>query len=426
MCDSVVAVGDETAGGTTLFAKNSDRKRDECQPLLQFAEAVHPPGAMLRCTHIEIPQVAETYRVLGHSPWWMWGFEHGVNEHAVAVGNHTVFSNEPIEETPGLIGMDLVRLGLERGRTAREAVEVIAGLLERYGQAGAALAPGESGYHNSFLVADPSEAWRLETTNRRWVARRTRRGGVSNHYEIAADWEIGARDLERFARAEGYWTNDERLDVAAAFRNPHVPSHLTSGRRSRSQALLDAAAGRHDVASFQRVLRDHAGAEAWNPGDATPGDEAYFTLCAHSEPVQWTTASLVAPLPRASDVSWPVWVSFGTPCTGIFVPVYLHGVIPAVLARGGESSEEESAWWVFRRLQDAAAPDLSRNTPILRAEWAKLEAELEGQRVETEEAARAAALYGDEDGARRQLTDFMSRSVTQVLERAGELAAKLA
>ena len=86
MCDSVVAVGDETAGGTTLFAKNSDRKRDECQPLLQFAEAVHPPGAMLRCTHIEIPQVAETYRVLGHSPWWMWGFEHGVNEHAVAVG----------------------------------------------------------------------------------------------------------------------------------------------------------------------------------------------------------------------------------------------------------------------------------------------------------------------------------------------------
>ena len=108
MCDTLVAVGDATASGATLFGKNSDRHRGECQPLLQFSEASHPDKSRVRCTHIEIPQVAETYRVLGHSPWWVWGFEHGVNEHAVAVGNLQVFSNEPIEERPGLIGMHLV------------------------------------------------------------------------------------------------------------------------------------------------------------------------------------------------------------------------------------------------------------------------------------------------------------------------------
>ncbi len=205
MCDSVVAVGQETASGTTLFAKNSDRKGGECQPFVQFAEASHPAAAKVRCTHVEIPQVAETYRIMGHSPWWVWGFEHGVNEHAVAIGNHTIFTNEAIEEKPGLIGMDLVRLGLERGRDAREALEVIATLIETHGQGGAALAPGAGGYHNSFLLADPAEAWILETSNRRWVARRAQLGAVSNHVTLGADWQISSRDLEPFARTRGWW-----------------------------------------------------------------------------------------------------------------------------------------------------------------------------------------------------------------------------
>ncbi len=121
----------ETRIGATVFGKNSDRSEHECQPFRQFPAAPSTrPVPRRRCTHIEIPQVAETYAVMGHSPWWVWGFEHGVNEHAVAIGNETVFSKEAIEERPGLIGMDLVRLGLERGRTAREALEVMATLIE--------------------------------------------------------------------------------------------------------------------------------------------------------------------------------------------------------------------------------------------------------------------------------------------------------
>ncbi|UCE87824.1 MAG: secernin-3, partial [Deltaproteobacteria bacterium] len=124
MCDAIVATAPETAAGITLFAKNSDRKPGEAQPFRQFPAASHPPGATVRCTHIEIPQLAETHRVMGHAPYWVWGFEHGVNEHRVAIGNLTVFAREPVEAEPGLIGMDLVRLGLERGRSARAALEV--------------------------------------------------------------------------------------------------------------------------------------------------------------------------------------------------------------------------------------------------------------------------------------------------------------
>ena len=427
MCDSVVAVGAETRAGLTLYAKNSDRLPGECQPFLQILEARHPPGAMLRCTHIEIPQVAETYRVMGHSPWWVWGFEHGVNEHGVAIGNQSVFSNEPLEERLGLIGMDLVRLGLERGRTAREALEVIATLIETFGQGGAAREPNGSGYHNSFLLADPDEAWHLEASNGRWVARRMTLGAVSNHLSIRADWEIGSRDFESFARSQGLWRNAERIDAAAAYRNPHVPAHISEGRQRRATELLEAGRGRHDVESFQKILRDHGeGGPVWRYGDGSPAQECYFTLCAHSEPVSWTTASLAAALPRERVGPWPVWISFATPCTGIFLPVYLHGVVPAVLTRGaGEEPEEDSAWWVFKRLQDAASVDPPRCAPLLRGGWRELEERMEAERGDVEGAARRAALGGDESRAARIVSDFMARNVEAALKRAEELRAEI-
>ena len=425
MCDSLVAVGGETASGTTLFAKNSDRKAGECQPFVQLPETMHPPRSVLRCTYVEIPQVAETYRVMGHSPWWVWGFEQGVNEHGVAIGNHTVFSKEPIEERPGLIGMDLVRLGLERGRDAREALEVIAALIETHGQGGPALAPGGAGYHNSFLLADPREAWLLETSNRRWAARRVRLGSASNHLSLGSDWEIGSRDLESFAGSEGWWRGGGRIDVAAAYRNPHVPPEISEGRRRRSDALLRAGRGRHDLDSMQRILRDHLdGGITWHPGP-TPAEERFFTLCAHSEPVHWTAASLLAPLPADRSAPWPVWVSFGTPCTGTFLPVYLDGVIPASLAHGGEEPAPDSAWWVMKALQDAASTDPVRHTPVLRESWADLEERIEAERLRAETAARRAAAAGDRDRAAAIATEFMAATVEHALKRADELRAHI-
>jgi dipeptidase len=426
MCDSIVAARGETRAGVTLYGKNSDRKPGECQPFVQYPEAHHPPGSALRCTHIEIPQVAETYRVMGHSPWWVWGFEHGVNEHAVAVGNHTVFSNESIEETPGLIGMDLVRLALERGRTARESLEVVASLLERHGQGGAALAPDAAGYHNSFVLADPKEAWHLETSNRRWVARRVSLHAASNHFSIGSDWDISSRDFETFAREEGYWEGPGRVDAAGAYRNPHVPAHISEGRHDRARALLASQKGGHDVASFARILRDHSeGGPLWTGTDAAPDEKRFFTLCAHSPPVHTTTASLIAPLPEERDTPWPVWICFGTPCSGIFLPVYLHGALPAPLARGGPEPEPDSAWWVFDALQSAAAADPPGCTTALREGWSDLERLVERQRADADRQAHADIEAGEPDTAAARLSSFMEESVGRVLERAEQLRARI-
>ena len=66
----------------------------------------------------------------------------------------------------------IIRLGLERGSTARESVDVITSLLGQYGQGGTCMEGGMWSYHNSFIVSDRSEAWVVETAGKYWAAER--------------------------------------------------------------------------------------------------------------------------------------------------------------------------------------------------------------------------------------------------------------
>jgi secernin len=62
--------------------------------------------------------------------------EMGVNECGVAIGNEAVFTREPYDRHPGLIGMDCIRRALERADTERRALDTIVELLDTYGQEG--------------------------------------------------------------------------------------------------------------------------------------------------------------------------------------------------------------------------------------------------------------------------------------------------
>ncbi|MGH9033247.1 MAG: C69 family dipeptidase, partial [Acidimicrobiia bacterium] len=123
MCDTLCAIG----GERTLFGKNSDRPVAEAQ--VAEVHTRRPGGGRLRTTYLDLDDPGAA-ALLGSRPAWMWGLEHGVNEHGVAIGNERLYTvDDPHAAAPALLGMDLVRLGVEGAASADEAVAVMTELL---------------------------------------------------------------------------------------------------------------------------------------------------------------------------------------------------------------------------------------------------------------------------------------------------------
>ncbi len=425
-CDSVVALGSLTTSGATIFAKNSDRiPDDECQPLVQSPVADHPAGSRVHCQYVEIDQVPHTYAALLSSPYWLWGAEHGVNEHGVAIGNHTIFTKDPVEDS-GLLGMDLVRLGLERGRDARSAIETIIGLIERHGQGGSGYVDKHWPYHNSFLVADPGCAYLLETSARRWALSKVDGGAAAtNHTTIDTDWDRLSDDCIAHAERKDWCdatSRNTRFDFAAAYRDLSVvPSVVSSGRYRVTSDALRSQAGRLDVKAFKRLMRDHfEDGEVHRPG-RQPDDERFFSVCRH-DAAGATTASMVVELHGSDRGPLVCWVALCNPCIGPYLPVFPAGRIPEALSRGGATPSNDSAWWRFKALLGAIACDYERNAARARAFWVEYESELE---VET--VCFVASLAGQDAATRTgRMTEFMAGVWSRTIDRLELLETRLA
>jgi len=142
-----------------------------------YPAADHQPGDLCEVYHYEngkllgtIPEMAHTYSVIQF-----------MNEHQVAIGETTFGGLDSLHTQPGAI-LDygsLMRIALQRSKTAREMIKVMTELVAQYGYA----TSGES-----FSISDANEAWIMEMIGKGkfekgavWVARLIPDGYVSGH-----------------------------------------------------------------------------------------------------------------------------------------------------------------------------------------------------------------------------------------------------
>ena len=376
MCDTLVALAGATASGTTLFAKNSDREPNEAHEVVAVPAADHRAGAEVRCTYLAVPQVAHTHAVLLAKPYWIWGAEMGANEHGVVIGNEAVFTRVPHEKDPGLIGMDLLRLGLERAESARTAIGVITELLERHGQAGDCGHEHPMRYDNGFLVADRSEAWVLETAGREWAARRVEgTTSISNAITTGGSFDRASGGLVSHAIAQGWAESRADFDFGAAYSDRLYTTFSDARvRQCRTADALAAEAGHLDLARAWAVLADHgARADAdpgWSPSEHPWGGLLGQTVCAHAGfgpvRVSQTTGSWVSELgPADGSVPDTHWVT-GTaaPCLSLRLPLWFDAVAAAGLPDTGPAPGHGyapgSLWWDHEDLHRTVLRDYGR------------------------------------------------------------------
>lgn len=402
MCDTFVALPNATSDGSVIFAKNSDREANEAQQLEFHKAKIYKPGVELACTYISIPQTKKTHAVLLSRPFWMWGAEMGANEHGVVIGNEAVFTKLPVTQKGVLTGMDLLRLGLERGKSAKEAKDVIIELLGKYGQGGISGYMDKSfTYHNSFIIADKKEGWVLETAGEFWVAKKIASYyAISNGLTIENEYDEIHDGAEAFARKKG-WVK-KTFGFASAYSDK-LYTRFSDCKLRQHQTTSFLAGNKITVPAAFTHLRSHH-QEPYNPATHLLSN----SICAHAgnpltRHASQTTGSLVVHLTSEKPIFWVTATS--APCLSMFKPVWFGShVLPNLDSTFAQKFDKSSYWWLFEELHREVLKDYNTRAPIVQKEQQLLEKALlelvyeegeQGFEVTTEAFSRSRNLNED-------------------------------
>lgn len=223
-CTNLIVGKKASKDGSVIISYSQD-DYGSFEPLRVIPAADHPAGTMHPLYHYEsnnylgeIPEVPHTYGIVGL-----------MNEFQLSIHETTYGGRAELTDTiSGLIDYgSLMVLALQRAKTAREAIQVMTELTEKYGYE----SEGES-----FSVADLNEAWILEMIGKGpgrkgtvWVAVRIPDDCISGHANQSRIHQfplkdkkncLYAKDVISFAREKGYFSGK---DADFSFADAYAP-----------------------------------------------------------------------------------------------------------------------------------------------------------------------------------------------------------
>lgn len=314
-CTTFMAQGSALKSGKgTIISKNRDQSAATLSEIGIQEHSRHTENEVYQAAYIDIPQVTETYKFIGSRTAGRWGYGMGINEFQVSVSDNDSTSRDILDFKKGLHDNDVVRLVLERARTAREGVDIVTNLVEKYGQAWNGI---------MFEIGDPNELWIVEVTGHRWAAKRyvntvTAR---SNQYQIGDDYDLCSKDLVSFA-IEQKWVKEgtQRINFRSVYgtlelypdnnnnfsKRPAVEKlYNTEMRYQRAMELLTKANGQIDAATLIPFTRDHYDTYKLPSGKVIDMHQVPFYS---SDLVDWYNREWIAKWPTKDTIETSMYI----------------------------------------------------------------------------------------------------------------------
>lgn len=445
-CTNLIATKGAMADGSNVvtYAADSHSLYGE---LYHQPAADHPKGAMRKVVEWdtgkplgEIPEVPHTYNVVGN-----------MNEHQLVIAESTWGGRKECMDTTGQAIIDygsLIYITLQRAKTAREAIDIMADLVDKYGYASS----GES-----FSIADKDEVWVMELIGKGsekgavWIAVRIPDGAISGHANQPRIRQVDFKDKQNvkyskdvvdFARKKGWYKGKDKdfsfadvyeqyeygtlrgcdARVWSFFRrfNKDADKYFAwvDGQSTEPMPLYIFPDRKITLAEMQERMRDHyedtpyamtedigAGPNhvpyRWRPMDYTVNGKTYT----HERAIatQQTGWSFVAQSrPQLPDpVGGLLWFGTDDANTCVYMPFYCGMTeIPWEVRQGNGDMNKYSDtanFWMTNRVANQAYHRYDLMIPDIRKVQGALESKYQSSRPETE--ARYVALFngGDTD-----------------------------
>lgn len=463
-CTNLIVGKNASADGSTIVSYSAD-SYGLFGELYHYPAATYKKGTMLDVYEWDtgkylgkIEQARQTYNVIGN-----------MNEYQVTIGETTFGGRPELADSTGIIDYgSLIYIGLQRSRTAREAIRIMTDLVQEYGY----YSEGES-----FTIADPNEIWIMEMIGKGpgirgavWVAVRVPDDCISAHANQARIQQFDMNDKENclyspdvisFAREKGYFNG---VNKDFSFAQAYAPLDFGARRYCEARvwsyfnmftdqgaAYLPYIQGETDepmplfvkpnrkisVQDVQNAMRDHYegtpldisndfGAGPYkipyrlSPLSFKVGDQEYF----NERPIstQQTGFVFVAQM-RASmpdPVGGVLWFGTDDANMTVFTPVYCcTDKVPVCYSRVGGADyitfSWDSSFWIFNWVSNMVYPRYDLIIGDIRAAQQELESTFHEAQAGIENMATR-IYQKDPAGAKAFLTNYTNMTAQSTFD----------